>query len=117
MILDLKILIMYIIFKHFKMELLQNVLHMVKPGICMASVDLIDLYYSIPIHEEYQNYLKFLWEYALKFIAMPNGYGSAFRAFTKLMKPPFSFLRSEGSLPIIYVDDCYLQGDSFTKFP
>ena len=46
---------------------------------------------------------------------MPDGYGPAMRAFTKLMKPPFSFLRSEGYLSVIYVDDCYLQGDSFTK--
>ena len=46
---------------------------------------------------------------------MPNGYGPAIRAFTKLMKSPFSFLRSEGYLSVIYVDNCYLQGDSFTK--
>ena len=97
------------------MESLQNVLHMVKSGVWMASVDLKDAYYSVPIHEEYQKYLKFLWEYPLKFIAMPNGYGPAMRAFTKLMKPPFLFLRSEGYLSVIYVDDCYLQGDSFTK--
>ena len=38
------------------------------------------------------------------------------RAFIKLMKPPFSFLRSEGHLSVIYVNDCYLQGDSFTKY-
>ena len=31
------------------------------------------------------------------------------------MKPPFSFLRSEGHLLVTYVDNCYLQGDSFTK--
>ena len=81
----------------------------------MASVDLKDAYYSVPIDKEYQKYLKFLWEYPLKFIVMPNGYGPAMRAFTKLMKPPFSFLRSEGYLSVIYVDDYYLQGDSFTK--
>ena len=46
---------------------------------------------------------------------MPNSYGPAMRAFTKVMKPPFSFLRSEGYLSFIYVDDCYLQGDSFTR--
>ena len=46
---------------------------------------------------------------------MPNGYGPAVRAFTKLMKPLFSFLKSEGCLSVIYVDNCYLQGDSFTK--
>ena len=115
MILNLKKLNKYTDSKHFKMESLQNVLHMVKSGVWMASVDLKDAYYSVPIDKEYQKYLKFLWEYPLKFIVMPNGYGPAMRAFTKLMKPPFSFLRSEGYLSVIYVDDCYLQGDSFTK--
>ena len=81
----------------------------------MASVDLKDAYCSVSIHEEYQNYLKFLWKYLLKFIVMPNGYGSAMKALTKLMKPLFSFLRSEGYLSVIYVDDCYLQRDSLTK--
>ena len=47
---------------------------------------------------------------------MPNGHGSTMRAFTKLMRPPFSYLKSDGHLPVIYVDDCYLQSDSFTKF-
>ena len=46
---------------------------------------------------------------------MPNGYGPAMRAFTKLMKPPISFLSSEGHLPVIYVDGCYLQSASLTK--
>ena len=68
------------------MESLHNVLHMVKSGVWMASVDVKDAYYSVPM-----------------------------RAFTKLMKPPFSFLRSEGYLSVIYVEDYYLQGDSFTK--
>ena len=117
MILNLKKLNKYIDSKHFKMESLQNVLHMVKSGVWIASVDLKDAYYSVPINKEYQKYLEFLWEYPLKFIVMPNGYGPAMRAFTKLMKPPFSFLRSVGYLSVVYVDDCYLQGDSFTKCP
>ena len=37
------------------------------------------------------------------------------RAFTKLMRLPFSFLRYEGHLSVMHVDDCYLQGDSFKK--
>ena len=81
---------------------LKNVLHMVKPGTGMAYVDLKDTYYSAPIHEEYQKYLKLLWEYPpnLKFIAKPNGYRPAMRAFTKLLKPPFSCLRSKGYLSV-----------------
>ena len=75
MILNPKKLNKYINSKHFKMESLQNVLHMVKSGVWMASVDLKDAYYSVLIHEEYQKYLKFSGnKYPLKFIAMPNGY-------------------------------------------
>ena len=48
---------------------------------------------------------------------MPNGYGPAIRSFTKLMKPPFSFLRSEGYLSVIYVNDCYLQGNNSEIIP
>ena len=61
MILNLKKLNKYTDSKHFKMESLQNVLHMVKSGVWVASVDLKNAYYSVPIHEEYQKYLKFLY--------------------------------------------------------
>ena len=88
---------------------------MVKSGVWMASADLKDACYSVPIDKEYQKHLKFLWEYPLKFTVILYAYGAAMRAFTKLMKPPFSFLRSEGYLSVIYVDDCYLQGVLFTK--
>ena len=98
------------------MESLQNVLYMVKPGAWMASVDLKDAYYSVLINQEYQKYLIFWREYPLKFIAMSNGYGPAMRAFKKMLKLPFSFLRSEGHLSVIYVGDCYLQGASFIKY-
>ena len=54
-------------------------------------LDIKDAYYFVPIHEEYQKYLKFLWEYPLKFIAVPNGYGPALRTFTKLKKPPSKY--------------------------
>ena len=90
---------------------------MIKSVVWIASVDLKDAYCSVPIHQEYQKYLKFPWEYPLKFIVMRNGYGPAMRSFTKLIKPPFFFLGSEGYLSVVYVDNCYLQGDSFTKWP
>ena len=32
--------------------------------------------------------------------------------FTKLLRLPFGFLRSQGHLSVIYMDDTYLQGDS-----
>ena len=62
----------------------------------MVFMVLKNAYYPVSTHEEYQNYLKFLSEHPLKFIVMLNGYGPAMRVFPNLLKPPFSFLRSEG---------------------
>ncbi len=112
MILNLKKLNTFVAYKHFKMEHFQNVLEIIKPGVWMASVDLKDAFYSIPIHESHQKYLKFNWGGIYKFNVMPNGYGPAMRVFTKLMKIPFSHLRHRGHLSVYFVDDSYLQGDT-----
>ena len=42
---------------------------------------------------------------------MPSGYSEAMRVF----KPPFSILRSHGYLYVIFSDDSYLQGHTFSK--
>ena len=44
---------------------------------------------------------------------MPNAYGPAMRIFTKITKVQFSVLRIQGRTSVIYVDDSYLQGDSY----
>ena len=43
---------------------------------------------------------------------MPNGYCEAMRLFTKIMKVPFSVLRENGHLSVVFVDDSLLQGDT-----
>ena len=43
---------------------------------------------------------------------MPNGYSEVMRIFTKIKKPPFEKLRSQGHLSVTFVDDSYLQGKS-----
>ena len=44
---------------------------------------------------------------------MPNGYAKAPLLFTKLLKQPFGFLRKHGYASVIYIDDSYLQGDTY----
>ena len=44
---------------------------------------------------------------------MPNGYGPAKRISTKITKAPFSVLRMQGHTSVVYVEDSYLQGDSY----
>ena len=39
--------------------------------------------------------------------------GPAMRIFTKITKVPFSVLRMQGHTSVVYVDNSYLQGDSY----
>ena len=78
----------------------------------MAVIDLRDAYYSVPICTKDRRYLRFQHNGALyEFVCLPNGLSSAPRIFTKLLKPVFSKLRSEGVLLIGYIDDIILIAD------
>ena len=82
----------------------------------MASTDLIDAYYAVPVAVEHRRYLRFLWRNRLfQYTCLPNGLVSALRYFTKLLKPVYSTLLSQGYLNVGYIDDSYLQGDSNTE--
>ena len=95
------------------MELLSDAIKLLKPQVWMAKVDLKDAFYSIPVHIDYQKFFKFEWDLKyFKFTGMPNGYCEAMRLFTKIMKVPFSVLRENGHLSVVFVDDSLLQGDT-----
>ena len=75
----------------------------------MASVDLKDAYYSIPVHPEHRKYLMFEWEgQYYQFTCLPNGLSSAPRVFTKILKPVYSHLRSIGHICMGHIDDSLL---------
>ena len=113
-ILNLKELNKNINTKHFKMESIRNVKHMIRKNCWMASVDLKDAYYSIPIHPKHCKFLKFLWEGSYYgYTCLPNGYSDAMRIFTKLLKPIYGRLRMMGFQSVAYVDDNFLQGDDW----
>ena len=65
----------------------------------MASIDLRDAYFSVPIDKEHQKYLKFFSRGTLyQFTCLAQGLSSAPCLFTKLMKPVFSYLRELGHI-------------------
>ena len=112
-ILNLKACNEFIAYHHFKMDTLEAAVNMMRPGCFMASVDLKDAYYTVPIHPSHQKYLKFCFDSAFyKYTCLPNGLASAPRIFTKLLKPVYATLRSMGHLNSGYIDDSYLQGDN-----
>ena len=74
----------------------------------MASVDLKDAFFTVPVHKLHQKKFMFEWiQKSYKFVGMPNGYSDAMRIFTKILKPVFGHLKQEGHPSVIFVDDSY----------
>ena len=113
-ILDLKNLNESITYVRFKMESLKHVRQLIKPGVWMGSIDPMDAYYSVRVNPPFQRYFTCYWKgCCYEFLRMPNGYAQAPLLFTKLLKQPFGFLRKHGYASVIYIDDSYLQGDTY----
>lgn len=116
MILNLKGLNKFIQYCHFKMETLQSAVRLMTPNCYMATIDLKDAYYSVPIKLDHQKYLSFCWRDSIyKFVCFPNGLSLCPRKFTKLLKPLFACLRQSGHLITSYIDDNYIQGSSYEE--
>ena len=109
MILNLKTFNEFLKFKHCKLESIEDALDLITEGCYFGSVDLKDAYYSIPIHENYQKYLKLFWkEEYYQYIVLPNGFSPAVRVFTKVLTPPFKYLRLKGHLSVKFIDESLL---------
>ena len=94
MILNLKKFNEFVEYNHLKIDTLDAVIKMMKPSCFMASVDLQDAYYTVPVHLKHRMYLKFLFNGTLyQYTSLPNGLSSA---------PP---LHEQGYLNSVYIDD------------
>ena len=103
-------------YEHFKMEGLDHALSLMTNGCFFGSIDLKDAYFTVAIDPLFRKYLRFFWGgYLYEFTCLPNGYSAAPRVFTKIMKPIFSTLRSEGFLSVFYLDDSLLVANSFEE--
>ena len=116
MILNLKKLSMYAAKAYFKMDTLHTIAKLIGKDCFMASIDLKDAYYSVPISRDDRKYLRFLWQGTLfQFTCLPNGLSCAPRKFTKLLKPALSELHLRGHISSAHIDDKYLQGWTYKK--
>ena len=111
MILNLQQLNEFVVYQHFKMDNIQTALRLVRPQCFMASVDLKDAYYSVPIALEHRHFLMFKWEgQYYQYTCLPNGLACAPRLFTKILKPIYSYLHSIGHISMGHIDDSFLVG-------
>lgn len=82
-------------------------------GDWMVKIDLKEAYYAVPIHQESQGLLSFLWEgKPFQFTCLPFGLSCAPRVFTKVLKPVVAHLRERGIRLIIYIDDILIMAQS-----
>ncbi|XP_069618604.1 cohesin subunit SA-3 [Ranitomeya imitator] len=88
-----------------------------KADIFLKIVDLKDAYYHVPIHEDFQKFLRVavLMEGNIRhfqFRALPFGLSAAPRVFTKLVAEVMAHLRESDILIIPYLDDFLIVGSS-----
>ena len=111
MILNLQRLNDFVAYQHFKMDNIHTALRLVRPQCFMASVDLKDAYYSVPIASEHRQFLMFKWEgQYYQYTCLPNGLACAPRLFTKILKPIYSYLHSIGHISMGHIDGSFLVG-------
>ena len=113
MILNLKHLNSEVTYHHFQMEILHTALSLIRKHCLMASTDLKDAYYSVPIHPDHRKLLRFVWENKVfEYNALPNGLAVAPRLFTKLLKQIIASLRSAGHISMPFLDHSLLIGNT-----
>lgn len=82
----------------------------------MASIDMKDAYFLVPIHRDYKKYLRFKYNDTLyEFNCLPFGISTAPYVFTKLLKPVMEYLRSENFTSVIFLDDILCIGRGYVE--
>ena len=100
---------------HFKMETLGSVTTAMRKDCYFGKVDISDAFYTVPICKPDRRYFRFFFEgVKYQFTALVMGFAKSPMIFTKLMKPVFSYLRSQGHVSSIYIDDACLQGQTYS---
>ena len=111
--LNLKYLNEFVNYRYFKMESLTDVFKTIRKDVWVASIDLKDAFFTVPVHISHRKHFKFEWFQNLyKFLGMPNGYSDSMRIFTKIRKSVFGYLRNQGHISVIFAYDFCLQGDT-----
>ena len=95
------------------MENVTAVKDLLCPNDWLATIDLKDAYFTVPIHHSYRKFLRFCWrDIIYQFSCMPFGLCSAPRTFSKILKPVASSLREKGIRCVFYLDDILILGSS-----
>ena len=112
-VINLKKLNQFVHIHHFKMEGIQTARELVQPKDWMTKIDLSDAYFTIPVDELHQRYLRFKIDHQIyQFTCLPFGLSSAHWFFTKTLRPVAAKLREFGIRLVIYLDDILVIANS-----
>ena len=116
LVLDVSSLNRFITPYPFKMTTVSLVRQALQLGCFMASIDMKDAYWHVPIHQRFRPYLAFsAGASILQFRVMPFGLNIAPRVFTKMMRPVHSALALNGIQVLMYLDDWMVFAQTFDE--
>src|SRR5438034_1065929 len=105
-VIDLRALNRYVKYQHFKMEGLDIVKPLIRRGDYMASLDLNQAFYHVPLAQDQWQFFAFDFlgkRYCFK--CLPFGLTASPRVFTKVLKPIITLARTQGIRVVAYLDD------------
>ena len=95
------------------METLQTIISIMEPYLWMASIDLKDAYFHVPVAREYRRYLRFLIDgRCLQYTVTPFGLSPAPMLFTSILAVLIVWLRLRRVRLHAYLDDILIIGNS-----
>ena len=105
-VIDLSVVNTYLHVPTFKMETAEVIRASLQVGEWVASIDLTDAYFHVPIHPKFQKYLRFhVQGQAYQFRALPFGIATAPLEFTRVVKEVKFIALSQGVQIHQYLDD------------
>ena len=112
-IVDLTLLNTFVRKIRFKMDDLNVIIRMIRPGDYFTSVDISDAYYAVALHEISMPFVTIVFlNVFYQWTCLPQGLSSAPRIFTKIMRVVMMFLRSNGVRIAAWFDDLLLAASS-----
>jgi hypothetical protein len=102
----------------FKMERLTDALSLINQNDWLTSLDLTQAYHHIPVHPQWQRYLRFLAKFeddqvrAYQYTCLPMGMNVSPRIYQKTMKVVVEQLRTQGIRCCVYMDDLLIIASS-----
>ena len=115
-VIDLSHLNEFVLQIPFKMETVTSVLLYVRAGDFLASIDLKDAYFQIPVHQSSKKLLRFLsGGQVYQFKALCFGLSTAPQVFTRVLAVVSAWVHSHGIRLIRYLDDWLVLASSETE--